>query len=341
MIRKLGAVIACVTCFALTATGQNIPDFSSQMLPADSGTVKPDAPSKKSIRIAVIGLENNPFWIPVKAGVMAANQELKEFNGQADWILPPEADHLNSRQKTENPFALAIAKAVKDGYDGIVTVAGNESIIPAINAAVAAGVPVATFNSETSKENKRLFYVGANSYLQGQVAGKEMKEALGGKGEIAIITGFFSVEAHEQRKKGLVDFLKTNAPKIVSVGEFENRDKFETAYELTEMLLKKYPNLKGIYVTAGGPFGAAAAVEKAGKTGKVKIICYDFVKETMLYVKKGVITGTIGQQPHAQGHDPAIRLFNYIVSGVVPPAGQLITTMDFVTQKNIGQFWNE
>ena len=58
----------------------------------------------------------------------------------------------------------------------------------------------------------------------------------------------------------------------------------------------------------------------------------------MEFVRKGVITGTIGQNPFAQGHDPAIRLFNYIVGGIVPPAGQLVTRADFVTKENMADF---
>jgi ABC-type sugar transport system substrate-binding protein len=61
----------------------------------------------------------------------------------------------------------------------------------------------------------------------------------------------------------------------------------------------------------------------------------------MEYVAKGVITGTIGQDPFAQGHDPAIRLFNYLVAGEVPPAGRLLTRADFVTKDNINQFWKK
>jgi ribose transport system substrate-binding protein len=94
-------------------------------------------------------------------------------------------------------------------------------------------------------------------------------------------------------------------------------------------------------VTAGGPFGAAAAVEDAGKAGAIKIVSYDFVDETMEFVQKGVITGTIGQQPFAQGHDPAIRLFNYLVAGEIPPAARLLTKADFVTKENIDEFWSK
>ncbi len=99
------------------------------------------------------------------------------------------------------------------------------------------------------------------------------------------------------------------------------------------------PDLAGIYVTAGGPFGAAAAVEDAGKAGEVAVVSFDFVDETMEFVQKGVISATIGQGPFAQGHDPAVRLFNYLVGGVVPECGRMVTEAAVVTQDNIDEYW--
>jgi ABC-type sugar transport system substrate-binding protein len=99
-----------------------------------------------------------------------------------------------------------------------------------------------------------------------------------------------------------------------------------------------HPDLRGIYVTAGGPFGAAAAVKDAGKAGRVWVVSFDFVDETVAYVKNGVIYGTIGQDPFAQGHDPAVRLFNYLVGGVAPRCGRLLTRPELATRDNIDQF---
>jgi hypothetical protein len=45
------------------------------------------------------------------------------------------------------------------------------------------------------------------------------------------------------------------------------------------------PEIKGIYVTAGGPFGAAAAVEDAGKAGEVAVISFDFVDEKTIAIE--------------------------------------------------------
>ncbi len=306
------------------------PAFDSATSMSDEGKVKPIKKSDKPLRIAVLGLENNPFWIPVKEGTMKAAEELKPYNCTVEWIVP-------GGQHTTDVFGHALESAVVQEYDAIATIAGEAGIVPFINKAWEAGIAVATFNSETEAENKRLFFVGADLYLQGQTVGEKMVEALGGQGEVAVITGLFAVEAHELRRKGFLDYIEKNSD-IEIVGQVENLDKADTAYSQAQDFMNAHPNLAAIYVTAGGPFGAAAAVEDAGMAGKIKIICYDFVDETIEFIRKGVITGTIGQNPFAQGHDPAIRLFNYLVSGKVPPAARLVTRADFVTKENLAQF---
>lgn len=335
-------LIALLVCGTLWAAGSKEatkkvlppgPEFSSAETPSDSGAAKPVAKkSDKPLKIAVLGLENNPFWIPVKEGAMKAAAELKPLNCTVDWINA-------GAQHTTDVFSKAIEAAIAQEYDAIATIAGDSGIVPYINKAVEMGIPVATFNSETEEPNKRLFFVGADLYKQGERAGQGMIDALSGKGKVAIITGFFAVEAHELRRKGFEDTVKAKAPGITIVGQVENEDKGDIAYNQAQDFMNANPDLAGIYVTAGGPFGAAAAVEDAGKAGKVKIVCYDFVDETMEFVKKGVITGTIGQQPFAQGHDPAVRLYNYLVAGEVPKAARLLTVADFVTKDNIDQFW--
>ncbi len=344
MKKTLFNIIAGATCLLLVSCGaekaknltEKRPVFAS-VLTADKQDKATALKSKinRPIKIAVLGLENNPFWIPVKGGTLKAAETLKKFNCQVDWIVPAGDSHGAS------VFGKGIENAVVQGYDAIATVAGDSGITNFINRAVDSGVPVATFNSETEKENKRLFFVGADLYKQGEVAGAEMHKLLKGSGEVAVITGFFSVEAHELRRKGFLDKLKKLAPKVKIVSEVENKDQANLAYRQTKDFLTAHPNLSAIYVTAGGPFGAAKAIEESGKAGVVKIISYDFVDETMAYVKKGVISGTIGQDPHAQGYDPAIRLYNYLAAGVVPKAGKLLTNSDFVTKDNIDKYWSK
>jgi ribose transport system substrate-binding protein len=311
------------------------PEFDSETIPEDQGKVKPvDQKPEEPMKIAVLGLENNPFWVPVKQGTLDAAEELEPYNCKVEWIVPPGDKH------TADVFGKAIESAIVQEYDAIATIAGDSGIVPYINKAVEQGIPVATFNVETTEPNKRLFFVGADLYKQGVRAGEVMADLLDGKGKIAIITGFFSVEGHEQRRQGFLDAMEEKAPNVEIVGQVESGDKNDVAYNQTQDFLTANPDLDGLFVAAGGNIGAAKALVDAGKDDQVTMICYDYIPEAMEYVERGVIAGTIGQHPYAQGHDPAIRLYNYLVGGEVPPAGRLLTYSHFVTQENIDKYWN-
>ena len=251
---------------------------------------------------------------------MKAAEELAPLNCKVDWINA-------GAQHTTDVFSKAVEAAMAEGYDAIATVAGDSGLVPYINKAVDAGIPVATFNSETATANKRLFFVGADLYQQGLTAGKNMVQVLGGKGKVAVITGFFSVEAHELRRKGFEDEIAKEAPGITIVGRVENKDKADTAYSQAQDFMTANPDLDAIYVTAGGPFGAAKAVEDAGKAGQVKIICYDFVDETMQFVKSGrhhrEPSGRI-RLPRAMTRRSACTTTSSAASCL--PAGRLLTT---------------
>ncbi len=309
------------------------PAFDSKCQVDDEGTVMPvDKKSDEPIKIAVLGLENNPFWIPVKAGTQKAAEILKPYNVTVDWIVPGD-DH------TAKVFGAAIEAAITQGYDAIATIAGDSGMVPYINKAVEAGIPVATFDSETSTQNKRLFFMGGDEYTLGRTAGETMAKALNGKGKVAIITGFLSVEAHELRRKGFEDYLKENAPDVEIVGVVENQDKADIAFNQAMDFMTAYPDLNGIYVTAGGPFGAAKAVEDNGKSGQVWVVSFDMVDETMQFVKSGTIYATIALDPFNIGRDPAIRLYNYLVGGAVPECGMLFSKANVVTKENMDQFY--
>jgi ABC-type sugar transport system substrate-binding protein len=99
--------------------------------------------------------------------------------------------------------------------------------------------------------------------------------------------------------------------------------------------------LTGIYVTKGGiPFACARAVERLGVVGRVKIVAHDLVDSTMQYLSRGVITGTLNQDPFAQGHDPVILMYNHLVSGWQPPAPRLLTRLELVNAENCRDFWD-
>ncbi|MBN1894045.1 substrate-binding domain-containing protein [bacterium] len=199
------------------------------------------------------------------------------------------------------------------------------------------------FNSITEVPCLRLCFVGGDVYLQGRLSGETMGNALtGGKGEVAVFTGYFDSTGQELRRKGFQSLLSEKYPEIKIVEVAENREDPELAYRQTLDLLKRRPGLSGIYITEGAtPQGVARAVLELKKSGAVTLICHDMTDETMLYVKQGVITATIGDNAFAQGHDPVIHLYNHLVTGWMPETPRLLIDMDVVTRTNFHHFWGE
>ena len=196
------------------------------------------------------------------------------------------------------------------------------------------------FNAVTNEPCQRLFYLGADPYLEGRTCGEIMGPALGGRGNVAIIVGFSTQASQELRRKGFESLLRERYPDIHILDTLEALSKNDIAYAITKDLLKGHNILNGIYIIDGGtPAGVARAVVDAGLTGKIKLVSHDLVDETMEYVSKGVISATLGQDPFAQGYDTVVHLFNHLVTGWRPATPRLLTVMDVVTPENYKQFW--
>jgi len=194
------------------------------------------------------------------------------------------------------------------------------------------------FNSATEKPCQRLFYIGADSYLEGRACGEAMGKILNGKGKVAVIIDNINNIGEELRRKGFQNILREKFPSIIIVDTVETNFNNEACYNATQTLLKKFPNLNGLYQTYSGAY-SAKAVKDSNKAGKVKLICHDLIEDTMNFVKNGVITATLGQDVFAQGHDPIIHLFNHIVSHWLPTKPRMLTNMDLVTPDNYSNFW--
>jgi methyl-accepting chemotaxis protein len=196
------------------------------------------------------------------------------------------------------------------------------------------------FNTVTDEPCQRLFYVGADAYIEGRTCGELMGQLLNGQGQVAIIIGSFSQTSHQLRRKGFESALREKYPKVEIVQTAENQSSVEKCGDVTLELLERHPRLSGIYIAEGGtPFGAARALVKAGVAGRVKLVAHDMVDETVQYLAQGVVTATIGQDPFAQGHDSVIHLFNHLVAGWNPPTPRMLTNADVITSLNYQQFW--
>jgi ribose transport system substrate-binding protein len=277
----------------------------------EGGTIAPAKPAEKAVRIAFLSFQNNPFWVPVTEGAKAADAYLKDFGGEVDFV--DLGDDL-----TAEAVVAGIEAALVQRYDGIVVVPIFDGTARIIDEAVDDGVPVITIIAEGAQPSKRLAFIGQDATAAGEQIGAFIDQKMGGTGKLGVITGYFGATQHQARMDGAVNYLKEHAPGIEIVGPFENRDKAEAAYSLVQDMETANPDLKMVYVTAGGPFGAAKAVKDLGLTGKVGVVGFDHTPENMAYLPSGEMVGLLDQAPFRQAFDGAVMMFNHIVDGYEP-----------------------
>ena len=148
------------------------------------------------------------------------------------------------------------------------------------------------------------------------------------------MTSDFSINDHNIRMNGFKSAIK-NGNKMAVIYEKEIHDNDEEAFRITRELLEKDKDINGIFIAAGGISGVAKAVESLGLKGKVKIVCFDFVQSTIGYIRNGVISNSIGQDPFGQGYNPVIYLFNLLMNGNKPDSEKMWSRMDVVNSKNV------
>lgn len=281
---------------------------------------------KKPLKLSVICPYNAEFWEAIKQGALYAKKQLVHKNTVVEW--------LGLTEVSEKTIKEAIEKCIQNGSDGISTVGYTDGVKPVINKAVDKGIPVMTFNNDLSDDCKRMAFFGQNPYDSGILAAKMMMKEINGTGRLAIITSSFDIHDHTLRVNGFKD--GANKYKNMSIlQEIEAHEIEEEAYTKTLEMMKRNKDINGIFITAGGIAGVVQAIEELQLAGKVKIICYDFVKSTINYIKEGVISASIGQDPFGQGYNPVIYLYNYLVDGKKPENTKMWTRMNVVNHENI------
>lgn len=105
--------------------------------------------SGKPFKIAMVGADVS-FFDFVKEGVDTAAKELKSRNTKVDWLLPPGTKTPNGISFSAEIYSPFLEKLAADGYDAIGIIVADSEINKTINKLVDKGIPIATFNAETS-----------------------------------------------------------------------------------------------------------------------------------------------------------------------------------------------
>jgi simple sugar transport system substrate-binding protein len=259
------------------------------------------------------------FWDRIKAG---AQQAAKDTGSTLKYSADPDA----TKQ------AVLIQNAIDSKVDGIATtLVTPDALIPTVKKAVAAGIPVDSFNSgiDFYQQAGSLVHFASDEKLAGQAAGK--RAAADGATKILCTIQQTGSVALEDRCAGVKDSFP-NTENIQVNGADDS-----AVTSAIQAKLSQDPSINWI-VTLGAPQALDAIKSAQGANSKAKIGTFDTNPDAAQAVADGKIQWFIDQQPYLQGYLSISQLYLYKKNGNIMGGGKAVLTgPTFVDKTNIAQ----
>lgn len=235
---------------------------------------------------------NSTFWLAVKRGAEKAGGEL----GYS--IL-----YVGVQEQTD------IAGQVNLVHDMVVRrVAGiliaatdAKALAPAVNQAIATGVPVITLDSGVDSD-KPYAYIATDNIGAARMAAEEEAKLIGGKGKVGDIGITAGSQTGREREQGFLEGMKQYPDIRVLPVQYSGCDPAKSLNIATDFLTGN-PDITGFFGACdGGGTGSGQLVKQKGLKGKVHVVSFDTSPEELQLFKDGYIDALIVQDPFQMGY---------------------------------------
>ena len=154
------------------------------------------------------------------------------------------------------------------------------------------GVPVFSLLNDFAQGVRRN-YIGLNNMKIGRVAAWMITGRLKRPGKLAVFVGGNRWHGHDLREVGFRSFVRENAPGCSVLETLVNLETRQLTYEATLDLVRRHPDLAGIYCAGGGMEGAIAALREVHSTPRVALVVNELTAESRAALADGYVTTAI------------------------------------------------
>ena len=229
-----------------------------------------------------------------------------------------------------------VAAFIASGVSAIIIVPIDpDSIVPAVEAANAAGIPVLAVD-RTASGGTVSSLIASDNVASGRTAGEFLFEAMGGAGKVIEIQGDMAVSSGALRSEGFQEALDA-APGITRAVQAPAYFDYGMAYQATLRALEEDPDIGGVFAANLDMLhGAAQGVSAADRQGQVLVVGFDTDPDILGMVMDGSIDATVAQQPRLMGRK-AVEAAIAVLEGEAVEAFIPVETI-LVTVENVARF---
>jgi len=274
--------------------------------------------------------QSNPVFQAAHQGAKDAAKELGDKYGVTIEIniqTPPEEDAQKQAQ--------AVEQLAGSGVAGILVSCSNANTLqPAIDKAVAGGVPVLCFDSDSPK-SKRFAYYGTDDIACGTKVAVELAKVLGDKGNVVILAGNQAAPNLQNRVKGAKDeFAKHPGIKVIDTVYHEETPEKAAAAVQSEQT--SHPEINGWAMIGGWPLFTRDALKF--EPGTVKVVSVDALPPELEYLKDGHVQLLLAQDCYGWGYKSVQIMLDKVVKGKDPAEVKVIDPLAPVTKETAADF---
>ncbi len=241
--------------------------------------------------VIIVKSMDNPFWDTMIAG---AKQAGKDLNIEIEALAPIKPYNVEEQLRF-------MEESITKGVDAILVVAGDsKGIVPGIEKANAAGIPVVTPNTRAAG-GKVVSWTGAANYDAGYEVAKYVLDQLGGSKKVIYLEGTPGNQTAVDRMAGAKKAIQDAGATLLAsqTAKFSRVD----GQNVMENLLQQFPVIDA--VICGNDemaLGALEAIDAAGRLDKIKVSGFDGNDDAKKAIRAGKLLASGDQRPDAQAY---------------------------------------
>jgi simple sugar transport system substrate-binding protein len=295
-------------------------------------------PSTPSWKFTFVNhVTDNSFFTPTRYGF----EDCAALLG----LPTPVWTGASSTQPTVPTMLTSINAAIAANSPGIATtVVSATAFTSPINKALAAGIPVVTYNANgaTNSPTNGLAYVGQELFTSGQEVGARIAAAMPHGGTACGIIaqpGSLNIQPRLDGANAAI-LAAGKGLKILHTAGFDSQaSQSQENTNVPEFIQANGHKLQGVFAVDGGSTSVLGqALAKYGLTSKVASGGFDLEPATLTSIKAGQLGFTIDQSPYLQGFLPALYLYLFKLSGGLVSPPETDTGLKFVTKSNVDPY---
>jgi len=333
LLSGVGMVSATAAASALLAACSSSP--SSAGTTADAAGNFAKTPKWKFTFVNHV--TDNAFFTPTQYGFADAAALLG---------LPvPAWTGATSTQPTVPTMLSALSAATAASSPGIATtVVDATAFINPIKSALAAGIPVVTYNANgaTNSPTNGLAYIGQELYVSGQEVGTRIAAAMPAGGTACGIIaqpGSLNIQPRLDGANAAILAAGKGLKILHTTGFDSGASASQENTSIPEFIQASGSKLQGVFAVDGGSTALLGpTLAKYGLTGKVASGGFDLEPQTLTAIAAGQLGFTIDQSPYLQGFLPTLYLYMFKLSGGLVSPPETDTGLKFVTKANVAPY---